>query len=211
MAQMINGIFPGTLLPDAILGGSIAVYEKAWPNPQETIELLEQECSNPESGMSWSRATTYGAGPFQSHRTNYSLSITDTALIADNMFAQNLHTQMNILLLASTLPYAARFGIQDALHHEGYNALRYRGEQEYKQHYDGGSLNGRVLSAIVYLNDDYKGGELEFVNFKIKIKPEPGMLILFPSNYAYSHIAHPIEDKTKYALVTWIRDRPLGV
>jgi hypothetical protein len=35
------------------------------------------------------------------------------------------------------------------------------------------------------------------------------MLILFPSNYAYSHIAHPITNGTKYAMVTWIKDREL--
>jgi predicted 2-oxoglutarate/Fe(II)-dependent dioxygenase YbiX len=35
------------------------------------------------------------------------------------------------------------------------------------------------------------------------------MLILFPSNYAYSHIAHPVTSGTKYAMVTWIRDREI--
>jgi predicted 2-oxoglutarate/Fe(II)-dependent dioxygenase YbiX len=66
---------------------------------------------------------------------------------------------------------------------------------------------GRVVSAILYLNDDYEGGHLEFPNFGIKIKPQAGMLILFPSNYAYTHAAHPVTKGTKYALVTWIRDR----
>ena len=66
---------------------------------------------------------------------------------------------------------------------------------------------GRSVSAICYLNDDYEGGELEFVNFKLKIKPQAGMMILFPSNFAYMHIAHPVTSGTKYAMVTWIRDR----
>jgi predicted 2-oxoglutarate/Fe(II)-dependent dioxygenase YbiX len=66
---------------------------------------------------------------------------------------------------------------------------------------------GRSVSAICYLNNDYEGGELEFPHFNLTIKPEPGMLILFPSNFAYAHIAHPIISGTKYALVTWLRDR----
>jgi predicted 2-oxoglutarate/Fe(II)-dependent dioxygenase YbiX len=61
----------------------------------------------------------------------------------------------------------------------------------------------------VYLNDDYEGGEVEFVNFGIKIKPQPGMLLLFPSTYPYAHIAHPVTSGVKYAIVTWIHDRPL--
>jgi len=66
---------------------------------------------------------------------------------------------------------------------------------------------GRSISALCYLNSDYEGGEIEFVNFGVKIKPESGMMILFPSNYAYMHIAHPVISGIKYALVTWIRDR----
>jgi predicted 2-oxoglutarate/Fe(II)-dependent dioxygenase YbiX len=87
--------------------------------------------------------------------------------------------------------------------------LRYRGGQEYKAHFDGTTGSGRSVSAIVYLNNDYEGGHVEFTNFGVKIKPEPGMLLLFPSNYAYTHIAHPVTDGTKYAIVTWLHDRPL--
>ena len=87
--------------------------------------------------------------------------------------------------------------------------LKYPISTEYKQHYDGSTSSGRSISAIVYLNDDYKGGEIEFPNFNVKIKPESGMLILFPSNYAYTHIAHPVTSGTKYAIVTWIHDRPI--
>ena len=82
------------------------------------------------------------------------------------------------------------------------------GGQEYKAHADGGTATKRSISPILYLNDDYEGGELEFVNFGLKLKPKPGMLVLFPSNYPYRHIAHPVTDGTKYAIVTWLHDQP---
>jgi predicted 2-oxoglutarate/Fe(II)-dependent dioxygenase YbiX len=116
---------------------------------------------------------------------------------------------MYMLLLASTIPYAKKYGTDEGLWHEHYNMLRYRGGQEYKAHYDGSTATGRSLSAIVYLNNNYEGGHVEFTNFGVKIKPEPGMLLLFPSNYAYTHIAHPVTEGTKYAIVTWLHDRPL--
>jgi predicted 2-oxoglutarate/Fe(II)-dependent dioxygenase YbiX len=112
--------------------------------------------------------------------------------------------------MASTIPYAQKFNINENLYHESYQALKYRPGEFYKAHYDGGTESGRSISAIVYLNDDYEGGEIEFTNFKIKLKPEKGMLILFPSNYAYTHIAHPVTKGTKYSLVTWIHDRPFN-
>lgn len=206
MTVQINGLFPGELYPDETLAGCIDVFENVWPNPLETIQMIENETLNPDSGVAWTRATVIGQGVNQDTRTNYHLGITATAQESGNLLAQNIHNQMYLLLLASTIPYAKKHGIEE-MHHENYNMLRYRGGQYYKAHSDGSTSTGRSISAIVYLNDDYDGGEVEFVNFGIKIKPKSGMLLIFPSNYAYRHIAHPVTSGTKYAIVTWIRDR----
>jgi predicted 2-oxoglutarate/Fe(II)-dependent dioxygenase YbiX len=208
MATNINGIFPGELFPTETIGGCIDVFEGAWPNPKKTIEDIEAECSNLDSGVNWARATTLQHGANQNVRTNYHMSITALANNLNNPPTQNIHNQTYLLLLAATIPYAKKHDI-DEMFHEGYNMLRYSGGQEYKAHKDGDTGSGRAVSAIIYLNDDYEGGHVEFVNFGIKIKPKPGMLLLFPSNYAYTHIAHPVTSGTKYAIVTWIHDRPL--
>lgn len=208
MAINVNGFFPGELKPDAVVGGCIEVFENVWPNPEETIKMLENECADPYSGIYWERAGTIGQGPFQKSRTNLLCNITDKANIADNPVAQNIHNQFNMLLLAATIPYAQRYGIHEPLWHEGYQVLRYAEGQEYKAHYDGGSTEvNRIISCVCYLNADYQGGEIEFVNFKVKIKPEPGMLIVFPSSFPYMHVAHSITKGTKYNLVTWLRDK----
>lgn len=207
MINQINGFFPGKLEPDAVVGGCINIFENVWPNPTETIEMIESECLNPESGVYWTKATTLESGTKQNYRTNYHLGITAFAEELDNKICQNIHNQMNLLLLASTIPYAERHGVNQ-MFQETYNMLKYSGGQEYKVHSDGGTDTGRSISAICYLNNNYEGGEIEFVNFNIKIKPEPGMLILFPSSFPYAHIAHPVNEGTKYAIVTWIKDRP---
>ena len=208
MARMISGLFPGEIQPSTTVAGCIDIFENAWPDPQETIAMVEEQCSIKDSGLSWHRATTLGQGAHQNIRTNYHLGLTETALITSNPAAQNVHNQMYMLLAAATVPYASKHGIEN-LFHEDYNMLRYQGGQEYKAHADGFTKDGRCVSAIVYLNNDYEGGEVEFVNYGIKIKPEPGMLLLFPSNYAYRHIAHPVKSGTKYAIVTWMKDRQL--
>jgi hypothetical protein len=208
VALNINGIFPGELSPSTTVAGCIDIFENVWPHPGETIKLLEEQCADPFSGVYWERAGTIGDGAFQDARTNLLCSVTSHASISNNPLAQNIHNQFNMLLLASTVPYAHRYGIRDALWHEGYSVLRYSGGQEYKAHYDGGSADvSRQISCICYLNSDYEGGDLEFPNFKVKIKPEPGMLVLFPSSFPYTHIAHPVTKGTKYNLVTWLRDK----
>jgi predicted 2-oxoglutarate/Fe(II)-dependent dioxygenase YbiX len=206
---MSIGLFPGELQATTTVGGCIDIFENAWPNPIETIAVIENECLTPDSGVGFQRATTIGQGPYQSDRTNLDLGISQLAQITGNRTMKDIHNQMYFLLLATTLPYAQKYGIQEPLHHEYYNLLKYKSGQEYKTHYDGGTAMGRSISAICYLNDDYAGGHIEFPNFNIKIKPEKGMLILFPSNYAYRHTAAPVTSGTKYAIVTWIHDRPI--
>lgn len=207
MAIKVNGLFPGILLPNKTIAGCIDIFESVWPNPEETIQMIENESIIPDSGVFWTRATTLEDGINQNARTNYHLGISAMADEANNIVAQQVHNQMYLLLLSSTIPYAQKHGIEE-LYHEGYNLLRYSSGQEYKAHFDGTTGTARSISAICYLNNNFTGGEIEFVNFGIKIKPEPGMLLLFPSNYAYRHIAHPVIDGTKYAIVTWIKDRP---
>ena len=203
----VNGFFPGELKPDAVVAGCVEIYENAWPNPKETINMIEKECADPFSGVYWERASTIGQGTNQDARTNLLCNITDHASVSSNALAQNIHNQFNMLLLATTVPYQMRYNLNGPLEHEGYQILRYGSSQEYKPHYDGGTLQvPRQISCVCYLNDDYEGGEIEFVHYNVKIKPEPGMLILFPSSFSHTHHAHPIKDGVKYNLVTWLRN-----
>ncbi len=55
-----------------------------------------------------------------------------------------------------------------------------------------------VLSIVLYLNDNYKGGELYFKNQEIKIKATAGSLIAFPSSSPYFHESLPVTSGIKY-------------
>jgi hypothetical protein len=209
MSLFINGFFPGELNADATVGGCIDIYENAWPNPAKTIEMLEKECASPDTEIYWQQAETIGNGPFQRARSNKMMAVSHFASLANNAVMQNIHNQFNMLLLATTNVYAKKYNIQETFYHESYSLLKYSNGQEYTEHYDGATNLGRCISCIAYLNNDYEGGEIEFINFGVKIKPQPGMLIIFPSNFAYRHVAHPVISGTKYNLVTWIKDRPI--
>jgi predicted 2-oxoglutarate/Fe(II)-dependent dioxygenase YbiX len=56
-------------------------------------------------------------------------------------------------------------------------------------HVDGdeGSENNPVMSAVLYINDDYLGGELDFPNQGVTIKPSAGSVIMFPSTQPFIH------------------------
>jgi hypothetical protein len=88
---------------------------------------------------------------------------------------------------------------------EGFQVLKYEKGQFYKTHLDYGKENSRVLSVLLYLNEDYEGGETYFPRQNIKIKGEQGDVLLFPSNYCYPHSAEEILDGIKYSVVTWFK------
>ena len=41
------------------------------------------------------------------------------------------------------------------------------------------------IGTLIYLNDDYEGGELVFNDYDMIIKPEPGDLVIFPNHYMH--------------------------
>ncbi len=85
---------------------------------------------------------------------------------------------------------------------EAINFVRYNPGQHFSVHTDHGFSYNCTLSSIVYLNDDYKGGELWFPYLEINFKPQKGDVIFFPSTYIYAHGAMPVTDGIKYSAVT---------
>lgn len=62
----------------------------------------------------------------------------------------------------------------------------------------------RDVSILLYLNDDYEGGELEFPDWGVTFKPKTGTLIAFPSYIEFSHRVHPVTKGERFNLVSWI-------
>lgn len=61
------------------------------------------------------------------------------------------------------------------------------------------------LSSVIYLNDNYEGGELYFKDHDIAIKPEAGDYITFPGNRHYQHGVKEVSGAVRYTLSTWVR------
>lgn len=88
--------------------------------------------------------------------------------------------------------------------------LKYEAGQKYDWHVDQSfrrtgptktQSDKRIVSAVVYLNDDFEGGETQMPE---KIwKPKKGKALIFPSHWTFPHQARPVTKGTKYALVTW--------
>lgn len=191
--------------PTKIVGGAIAIYENVWPNFAETISS-----SVSQSGIEFMSATTIDPKTGQSFVNK--VRNTDTIGITKNSdtndYFNKLNTDCRNLINKLVRSYRQQFNIRDSIFdEENYSLLRYSPGQYYHEHYDGPTESARAISVLIYLNDDYDGGEIEFINFNEKIKPRAGTIILFPSNYAYRHIAHQVVSGVKYVITTFLHDR----
>ena len=61
---------------------------------------------------------------------------------------------------------------------------------------------GDIFSWIIYLNDDFEGGET--VIDGLRLKPKKGRLVLF-SNGFYEHEVKEITKGTRYTLIAWYK------
>lgn len=62
----------------------------------------------------------------------------------------------------------------------------------------------RDLSVVIWLNDDFEGGDFVFPELRIRVKPEPGLMIAFPSTPFYLHGVEPVTKGDRYAIVNWM-------
>jgi hypothetical protein len=58
------------------------------------------------------------------------------------------------------------------------------------------------VSALLYLNDDYEGGEF-YVASKM-FEPEQGSAIIFPSNFMFPHGAKTVMKGTRWSIISWL-------
>lgn len=71
-------------------------------------------------------------------------------------------------------------------------------------HSDSNDAEHIIYSTVVYLNDDYSGGEIYFPNQGVEIKPKAGDMILFPSGgHEYFHGVNPITSGKRYTIALW--------
>lgn len=61
------------------------------------------------------------------------------------------------------------------------------------------------FAVIYYINDDYDGGEINFMDHNLKIKPKANSFITFPSNSDYWHEVLENTKEERYSATIWFK------
>ena len=87
--------------------------------------------------------------------------------------------------------------------------LKYHVGGHYKFHIDNALNIPRTYSCILFLNDDYEGGDLVFKfpgeDNEYKIKTQKNSVVVWPSNFLYPHSVKPVTKGERYSVVSWAR------
>ena len=61
----------------------------------------------------------------------------------------------------------------------------------------------RFMVVLLYLNDDFEGGETDFTQFKVMVKPKRGNMVLFPAGWNWLHKGNGVRGNSpKYIVGT---------
>mgnify|MGYP001080219432 CR=1 FL=1 len=72
-------------------------------------------------------------------------------------------------------------------------------------HYENGKYEHALRGLVVqiYLNDNFEGGETEFLYINKRIEAKEGAVLIFPPGFTHTHRGNPPIGGTKYIVGTW--------
>jgi 2OG-Fe(II) oxygenase superfamily len=196
-----------------VVAPGIMLFTDVWDNAADVVSQIEAIATHTSGAVSWKRALvhpTSNTNIKSDVRTNSNLSLDSTWKNTKNE-AMNMAGELCDRIVEKVYEglneYGKKFYPNVKPVPQYMVVLKYQTGQEYKQHVDAGNNNNRMVSMVMYLNDEYEGGNIEFPFMHFDLKPPANSMIFFPSNYAYAHIAHPVKTGTKYAVVQWIEEK----
>ncbi|MGD8733442.1 MAG: 2OG-Fe(II) oxygenase [Gammaproteobacteria bacterium] len=189
-------ISPFLELPDRVLA------VPGFLDPEECRRLVELADSLKSEDAA---VTRHEAGALITSRSDYRITTTIKTFDQPDTF---------LPLIARALREHVEPGYQRRVEwFEWPDVLLYRAGGRYDLHTDadlrdkGTGVWHRVMdrdfSVLIYLNDDFAGGQLAFPRRGETIRPETGMLVAFPSDHRFAHAALPVTGGRRYVIVTW--------
>jgi hypothetical protein len=86
-----------------------------------------------------------------------------------------------------------------------YNIYKFREGDFMKEHHDSGLSPDIKLGAVIYLNDDFDGGEIYYPKANLEIKPVARSLVVHPAGMIYRHGVKAVSNGERFSLAGFAR------
>jgi Rps23 Pro-64 3,4-dihydroxylase Tpa1-like proline 4-hydroxylase len=176
---------------------NIVYFKGVITNIKEIIELIESLGSKAVSPWEvwYAHNDTHEYGSFKSLRRSLLEEESDLDIKSRSAY---LIQSLTDYMAQCASKYSEIYGISPvdleyavfALNHEQtkFGINKYFENRHMGPHVDWNEFNSDIrFTIVVYLNDDYEGGEIYFNNQDVKIKPQAGSIVMFPSKLPYLH------------------------
>lgn len=188
----------GNRYPFEALAPGVHLYRNVWPNSMETMNsLLDKDFWKDKDGRNgakkWVREDFFDNAEYTRENGKQS----DTCWLWE-------HSEANEAFRGIIDSYCFHWNI-DPKSRESLRISRFSNGEFFGAHSDDSYATPRTVSLVYYPNDDYEGGELEFIHFGVTIKPKAGDLLVFPSGYSYEHRIHEIKSgNPRWTIVSFL-------
>lgn len=191
-----------------IFADKIYYYKNVVDAPSDLVSLIEtsdEDLTDNDAIEKWSEWVASGEGP--KYVFGQKKSTDESKLSTSSEVAQTIYSTVKDALTKVGQDYARKNDIEykDPL---PLSISKYATGSAMGPHVDyyGDPAIEPLMSAVLYLNDDVEGGELNFTEFGVRIKPEAGSVVIFPSVAPYYHESIPVLAGVKYmAPAFWIK------
>ena len=134
----------------------------------------------------------------------------DKRVVMDDMWVKDKTTSsiINDFFSKVIRKYSDKFERFSCQRHSGFRVNRYSVGGFMSEHTDnihhshGQEYGFPQVSGLLFLNDNYKGGEFIVAGNEYKTKVGSG--IIFPSNFMFPHEVKKITDGERWSIVTWL-------
>lgn len=130
--------------------------------PHEKSKVIDLPIFSAPGGV-WDRLDSVLPPGYKRHATLQSFKYMTDAEIKENLNVDTINSYNDNTISDDNIPFAMYW------------------------HEDPGIEQNIVASFSLYLNDDFEGGELEFADVPIKLKPKAGTLAVIPGGHKYRH------------------------
>lgn len=170
--------------------------------------LTREECNHLIDAANGFLAPAVVVDPSTGKMVSHPIRTSDGAIISP--------ARENLVIRALNRRLAAISGTH-ANQGEPLSILRYAPGQQYRLHSDAlpGGGNQRILTVLVYLNDNFEGGETDFPELGITVRPAVGDAIVFRNTLndgrmdpRMMHAGLPVLRGVKWLATRWIRAAP---
>ncbi len=186
----------------------IFYYKNLIDNPSALVDLIEQTDGTLTEGdaiLPWRKWT---ASDDDSYVFGYQKQTNYSKLSTSSVGVRHIYSTLMDALTLAGRHYCETLGL-DYFPPSPLSISKYIKGGSMGPHVDEypGQVKEPVMSGVIYLNDDCVGGELDFPEQKVRIKPEAGSLVIFPSVKPYYHQSLEISSGQKYmSPVFWIKN-----